>query len=358
MARAPKIVLFESERLELESLLKSGDTPQRLVPRLRIVLLAAEGKHNTAISVALSISRDRVARWRSRFAAHGLAGIERDKKRPGRLPRIASAKTAEVLEATLHEKPPGAARRWTLRSMAKRAKVSKNTVRAIWKAHNLEPHKLKQFRPSTDPQFVEKLRDVVGLYLNPPQNAVVFSADEKSQCQALERTWQRKLDFGRPAAQSHDYTRHGTLTLFAALEIVTGRLVHMTHSRHRHREWLRFLDRIDQSVAEGLEIHVICDNYAAHKTAEVKKWLEKRKRIHLHFTPTHASWLNLVERYFAKLTTSALTGQSFKSLAALRHTLEQACEYQNTDGKPFVWKATAESILAKLHCLNPSGTGH
>jgi transposase len=318
-------------------------------------LLAAEGLTNLQIAERIKVDAQRVSRWRRRFIEEGFAGIERDRPGRGRKPTKAKANTERVVEATLHAKPPGGATHWSTRALARSLGLSRELVRRVWKAHKLRPHRVTTFKLSRDPRFVDKLVDVVGLYLNPPQNAVVLSVDEKSQCQALERTQQRRMNFDRPASISHDYRRHGTTTLFAALCVLTGLLVHRTEKRHTHVEWLRFLKQIDGAVEKHLDVHIVCDNYATHKHAKVRAWLAKHPRFHVHFTPTSASWLNMVERFFGDLTKVVRRG-SFKSVSELVAKLKEACEQHNASGVKFTWTKTADEILAKLH-MDRSHTG-
>ncbi len=299
---AAPIVLSAPERATLEGWARGRSLPHRQVFRARIVLMANEGVTSQDIAATLGVSRPTVQLWRQRFLALRVAGLEKDAPRPGRKPRIAASKIKAVIEATLRTTPPNATH-WSTRTMAKAQGLSEASVRRIWKRHNLKPHLVETFKLSRDKQFVEKLTDVVGLYLNPPDKALVLCVDEKSQIQALDRTQPLlPLGPGRPARHTHDYKRHGTTTLFAALSMLDGHVIGDCMPRHRHQEFIRFLKRIDAETDSELDLHLIVDNYATHKHPRVKRWLERHPRFHLHFTPTSSSWLNLVERWFGTLT--------------------------------------------------------
>jgi transposase len=350
MRRATPIILSESEKAELTELTRAGRTQQRLATRARIVLLAAEGLDNKTIAGRLEVSQAKAARWRNRYQTGRLAGISRD--RPGRGRKATEAMSvsarAEVVRRTLEETPPRATE-WSSREMARACGLSATSVRAIWRAHGLKPHLSRGFKLSKDKRFVEKLEDIVGLYLNAPEHALVFSCDEKSQIQALDRTQPGlPLRQGRVATQTHDYKRHGTTTLFAALNLADGKVIGTCQKRHRHQEWLRFLRLIDESTPPEKAVHLIVDNYATHKHAKVRRWLSKRPRFHLHFTPTSASWLNMVERFFRDLTVNRLRRGIFKSLAALHAAIAAYLAAHNRSPKPFIWTKRASDILAKV----------
>ena len=311
---APPIVLSADEVTTLETWARSRTLPARVVERAQIVRLAADGVPNQEIAHQLGVSRPTVQLWRDRFRALRVAGLEKDAPRPGRLPRISEAKIRAVIEATLHTTPP-AATHWSTRTMAAAQGVSEATVRRIWHQHRLKPHRTKTFKLSRDKPFVEKLCDVVGLYLNPPDKALVLCVDEKSQIQALDRTQPGlPLKRGRCGTMTHDSKRHGTTTLFAALSLLDGRVIGDCMPRHRHQEFIRFLKQIDAATPAALDLHLIVDNYGTHKHPRVKAWLRRHPRFHLHFTPTSSSWLNLVERWFRDLTTDRLRRGSFGSV--------------------------------------------
>ena len=324
------------------------NTPQKLVWRSRIVLLTAAGVGTMSIVRALGKSKPTVWRWQQRFVAQGIAGLERDATRPGRKPPLAPAVIAQVVDKTLHERPP-AATQWSTRTMARAVGLSQTSVRRIWNAHGLKPHLTRGFKLSNDKRFVDKLRDVVGLYLSPPDKAMVLSVDEKSQVQALDRTQPGlPIKKGRAGTMTHDYKRHGTTSLFAALDVATGAVIGQCMRRHRHQEFLRFLRTIDQQTPKTLDLHLILDNYATHKHDKVKLWLDKHPRFHLHFTPTSASWLNLVERFFGLITQERIRRGVFTSLDALETAIREYLDNHNAAPKPFVWTKSADQILAKV----------
>ena len=324
------------------------NTPQKLVWRSRIVLLTAAGVGTMSIVRALGKSKPTVWRWQQRFVAQGIAGLERDATRPGRKPPLAPAVIALVVGKTLHERPP-AATQWSTRTMARAVGLSQTSVRRIWNAHGLKPHLTRGFKLSNDKRFVDKLRDVVGLYLSPPDKAMVLSVDEKSQVQALDRTQPGlPIKKGRAGTMTHDYKRHGTTSLFAALDVATGAVIGQCMRRHRHQEFLRFLRTIDQQTPKTLDLHLILDNYATHKHDKVKLWLDKHPRFHLHFTPTSASWLNLVERFFGLITQERIRRGVFTSLDALETAIREYLDNHNAAPKPFVWTKSADQILAKV----------
>jgi transposase len=344
----PALLMSDGQREVLQKLAKSGAAAHREVTRARALLMAADGMATTAIAARLGVSPSSVARWRSRFAEEGLARFGRVAKGRGRKPSIPPEKVEEIVRLTLHAKPEGQTH-WSLRTMAEQAGVSKDTVRRIWVARGLKPHLIKTFKLSNDPKFEQKLIDVVGLYLAPPDNAVVLCMDEKSSVQALDRT-QPSLPMtkGRAGTMTHDYKRNGTTTLFAALNVLTGVVIGQCLPRHRHEEFLKFLRKIDREVPKGLAVHLILDNYATHKHAKVRAWLAKHKRFHLHFTPTSSSWLNLVERWFREITDKAIRRGVFASVPDLIAAIEAYLKASNDNLKPFVWTATAEQILAKV----------
>jgi transposase len=346
---APVLVLSVEQRVELERLVRAQTTPQSVAKRARIVLAAAAGESNSAVAQRLGVSRPTVIQWRERFAAGGPAVLAETKPGRGRKPSISSAKVRQIVEATLHTKPDGATH-WSCRSMAKAQGVSPATVQRIWDAHGLKPHQVKTFKLSNDRRFVEKLTDVVGLYLNPPDKAVVLCVDEKSQIQALDRT-QATLPMkkGRAGTMTHDYKRNGTTTLFAALNVLTGVVVGQCLPRHRHQEFLKFLRKLDREFPAELDLHLIVDNYATHKHAQVRKWLTKHPRFHLHFTPTSSSWLNLVERWFRELTDKAIRRGVFPSVGNLITAIDDYLRVHNNDPKPFVWTASAQDIIDKVN---------
>jgi len=347
-AAAPALVMSDGQRETLESLSRSQTLPYREVQRAKALLLAGEGVANTAIAGRVDVTVKTVRAWRERFAEEGLAKFSQVKTGRGRRPTIPQAKIDEIVDLTLHSKPEGETH-WSCRTMAEKTGVSSSQVQRIWSARGLKPHLVDTFKLSNDPQFETKLVDVVGLYLNPPEQAIVLCMDEKSQIQALDRT-QPSLPIkpGRAGTMTHDYKRNGTTTLFAALEVATGKVFGQCLPKHRHEEFLTFLKTIDRNVPDGLQIHLILDNYATHKHADVTKWLGKHPRFHLHFTPTSSSWLNLVERWFRELTDKALRRGVFRSVPDLIEAIEDYMSAHNDDPRPLVWTASAESILEKV----------
>ena len=340
--------LAAGQREVLEKLSRSRNAKHHDVQRARALLLAADGVANTRIASEVGASPTSVSNWRARFAAEGLGLFGPIRQGRGRKPSIPPEKVQQIVHATLHETPAGETH-WSCRSMAKAHGVSAATVQRIWSARGLQPHRVKTFKLSNDKRFEEKLVDVVGLYLNPPERAIVLCMDEKSQIQALDRT-QPSLPIkpGRAGTMTHDYKRNGTTTLFAALNVLTGGVIGQCLPRHRHIEFLKFLRTIDRQVPKGLQIHLILDNYATHNHANVKAWLAKHPRFHLHFTPTSSSWLNLVERFFGKLTDKAIRRGVFHSVPELISAIETYLEANNTNPKPFLWTATADQILEKV----------
>jgi len=342
------IVLSPADRAELEGWVANRNTPQKLVWRSRIVLLSADGAGPMTVVRALGKSKRTVARWLDRYRALGAAGLRRDASRPSRKPPLSAAVIARVVDMTLHEKPANATH-WSIRSMAAAVGLSRSSVQRIWKAHGLKPHLTKTFKLSNDKRFVEKVRDIVGLYLDPPDKALVLSVDEKSQIQALDRTQPGlPLKKGRAGTMTHDYKRHGTTTLFAALDVATGKVIGQCMKRHRHQEWLRFLRTIERNTPKALDLHLIVDNYATHKHPAVMAWLEKHPRFHIHFTPTSASWLNQVERFFGQITGKRIRRGVFKSVDELKTAIHQYLKTHNANPKPFTWTASATDILKKV----------
>jgi transposase len=348
MRKIEQISIGAADRERLERLVRDRNTPQKVVWRARIVLLAADGLTAIAISAAVGKSVLAVRRWRRRYMAKGVDGLLKDATRPSRVKPLTPEKIKQVVHMTLHEKPPNATQ-WSLRSMATAAGVSYSSVQRIWHAHGLKPHLVRTFKVSRDRNFATKVEDVVGLYLNPPDKALVLCVDEKSQIQALDRTQPGlPIKKGRAGTMTHDYKRNGTTTLFAALNMLDGKVIGACMPRHRHREFLRFLKLIDQKTSADLDLHLIVDNYATHKTPAVKRWLKAHPRFHLHFTPTSASWLNMVERFFAEITRNRIRRGVFKSVAELQSAIMEYLENHNADPKPFIWTKSAGEILEKV----------
>ena len=345
---ASRTVVSAEQRLVLERWVAAHGTPQSVAMRARIVLRAATGESNSRIARQLSVSRPMVIMWRQRFASGGPAALTEVRPGRGRKPMISAAKVKAIVAATTQTTPPGETH-WSCRTMAKAQGVSPATVQRIWDAHGLQPHRTKAFKLSNDPLFTEKLTDVVGLYLNPPEKALVLCVDEKSQIQALDRT-QPSLPMkrGRAGTMTHDYKRNGTTPLFAALSTLDGSVIGQCLPRHRHQEFLKFLRTLDRELPRGLELHLILDNYQTHKHANVTAWLEKHPRFVLHFTPTSSSWLNLVERWFRELTDKALRRGVFPSVPDLVAAINEYLEAHNSDPKPFIWTASVEAILEKV----------
>ena len=333
--------------MRLERLIADRNTPRKVVWRSRIVLLSAAGCGTMEIMRRTGISKPTVWRWQARYLEAGVDGLLRDKSRPPGTPPLSAAIKTLVLTKTMRETPPDATH-WSVRSMARAVGISHTSVQNIWRAHGLKPHLVDSFKVSNDPAFAEKVEDVVGLYLDPPYKAVVFSVDEKSQIQALDRSQPGlPMKKGRAGTMTHDYKRHGTTTLFAALNLLDGKVIGHCMKRHRHQEFIRFLNRIDRQTLPYLDIHLIIDNYATHKTPAVKRWLKKHPRFHIHFTPTSASWLNMVERFFAEITRKRIRRGVFKSVAELEQAIYDYLAIHNHNPVPFVWTATATAILEK-----------
>jgi transposase len=362
MRRGPKlepILLTMEESTRLAEWTRRHKTAQALALRARIVL-SCQGDHsNGEIAQQLRVTPQTVGKWRSRFARQRLDGLL-DEPRPGAPRTIEDAVVEQVIAKTLHEKPR-VATHWSSRTMAKASGLSQTAVVRIWRAFGLQPHRAETFKLSTDPLFIEKVRDIVGLYLNPPERALVLCVDEKSQIQALDRT-QPILPMmpGLPERRTHDYSRHGTTTLFAALNIATGKVIGELHRRHRSREFLQFLRTIDEAVPKKLDVHLVMDNYGTHKTPTVKRWLARNPRFHVHFTPTSASWLNQVERWFATLTERQLRRGTHRSTVELENAIRHYLSVSNRDPKPFAWTKTADQILdsIKRFCMRTSNSGH
>ncbi len=342
-----ELTLSDEERAALEGWVRRGSTPQAWAMRCRIILACAEGASNKDVAAQLGSTPQAVGRWRSRFVQYRIAGLG-DMPRPGGPRTVTDEQVAAVVTRTLESTPKNATH-WSTRSMAKEMGLSQSSVSRIWRAFGLQPHRSEAFKLSTDPYFVDKVHDVVGLYLDPPERALVFCVDEKSQIQALDRS-QPVLPMmpGVPERATHDYVRAGTTTLFAALEVATGKVIGSLHRRHRAEEFKKFLTKLDKEVPVGLDVHLICDNYATHKTPVIKKWLLSHPRFHLHFTPTGSSWLNLVERWFAELTNKQIRRGVHRSVQALEKDIRNWIAAWNTDPKPYVWTKPADEILEHL----------
>ena len=345
MRVAPQIVLTPEQQTELTKLSRSGRTSVRLAQRARIVLLASQGLENKDIAQEVGVGRVAVARWRQRYLESGIEGIEKD------LPRGAPALKVDVaqLVALTTQSKPEAATHWSTRKMATQLGVSPSTVMRHWQAQGLKPHLVRGFKVSRDPKFAEKLEDIVGLYMSPPEHALVLCCDEKSQVQALDRTQPGlPLKKGRAQTMTHDYKRHGTTTLFAALNVLNGQVIGQCQQRHTHVQWLKFLRQIDKETPQDKTLHLIADNYATHKHPKVQQWLDKHPRFQMHFTPTSASWLNMVERFFRDITTDRLRQGVFTSVAELEAAIKEYVEHHNKDPKPFIWTKSARDILQKV----------
>jgi transposase len=348
MRIAAAVALNPEQRQALERIGRARSMPARLVERAKIVLLAADGMENKQIARRMNLTEKKTARWRGRFLAGGIAALQKDAPRSGKPRTIAEGQVKRVVEMTLHQKPANATH-WSTRTMALAAGISEATVRRIWRAHGLKPHLVRTFKLSRDPRFTEKLEDIVGLYLNPPEHAIVLCADEKSQIQALDRTQPGlPIKKGRCGTMTHDYKRNGTATLFAALNALEGEVISMCDDRHRHQEWLKFLRAIDDVIPQDKQIHMIVDNYATHKHEKVERWLSRHPRFHMHFTPTGCSWLNMVERFFRDLTENRLRRGVFRSVEELITAIFDYIDHHNENPKPFIWTAKAADILEKV----------
>jgi len=348
MRIAPVIELSEEDRKTLLRWSRGRRTPARLVLRAKIVLLASESLENRQIASELETSRPTVGLWRRRFAERGLSGIEKDAPRGGRPPKSRQALEGRIVEMTTQETPRNATH-WSTRTLARVLGTNHSTVHRVWRSHGLKPHLARTFKVSNDPRFAEKLRDVVGLYLDPPEHALVLSVDEKSQIQALDRTQPGlPLKRGRCGTMTHDYKRNGTTTLFAAIEMAEGRVIASCMPRHRHQEWIKFLKQIDQQTPKDLDLHLIVDNYATHKHPKVKAWLKRNRRFHIHFIPTSSSWLNVIERFFGELTSKRIRRGVFSSVPELIQAIENFIEQHNENPAPYTWTAQVEKILNKV----------
>jgi len=344
--KAP-LILTDEERADLTALTRRHRTAQQVARRARIILACADGRDNKTVAKDMKASAAMVGRWRWRFGAERLNGLY-DEPRPGAPRRITDAQVERVVTQTL-ESTPRAATHWSTRAMAKHLGLSHMTVHRVWRAFRLQPHRTQTFKISKDPLLVPKVRDIVGLYMNPPDHAVVLCVDEKTQIQALERTQPLlPLRPGRPERRSHDYTRHGTTTLFAALNAKSGEVIGKLQRRHRATEFRAFLDDLDRHVPNGLDVHVVCDNYGTHKAPTVKRWLSKHPRFHMHFTPTYGSWINMVERWFGELTEKAVRRGSYRTVSELEAAIRSYLDASNAEPKPFVWTKSADLILAKI----------
>jgi len=344
----PELVVSEDQQKQIEQWLTALGTPQQVALRGRIVLAAGQGKSEAAIAAEMKVNRKTVRLWRERFVAQGLSGLWEIAPGRGRKATYDPERIKAVIDATLQSKPKGMTH-WSCRLMAANQRISKSTVSNLWRSHNIKPHRSKTFKLSRDPKFLEKLTDVIGLYLNPPDQAMVLCVDEKSQIQALNRTQPGlPLKKGRCGTMTHDYKRNGTTTLFAALDVLQGKVIGECRTRHRHQEFLKFLRRIDREFPGHTPLHLVIDNYGTHGTVEVKAWLKKHARFVFHYVPTSCSWLNLIERWFAELTNKRIRRDSFLSVADLTAAIEDFLAAWNVSPKPFVWTATVDSILAKL----------
>ena len=356
---AKELVMSRENRVQLESIARSQSLPAVLVRRAQMLLLMADGESNSEVARRFGVSRPTVTFCRTRFRERGMAGLHNELK-PGRPRSTEDEAIAKLVNTALQPRPAGKTH-WSRRGLAEATGISKSTVHRYLTLFGLQPHRTRSFKLSTDPFFIEKVRDVVGLYLNPPEHAVVLCVDEKSQVQALERTQPvLPMGFGYVEGITHDYVRHGTTTLFAALDIANGSVLTQCKAQHRHQEYLSFLRHIEAHVPTSLDVHVICDNYATHKHPRVRSWLAKRPRFHVHFTPTYSSWLNQVERWFALITNQSIRRGSFQSVNDLKRHINMFVENYNQHPKPFKWIATADSILAKVEriCKVINGTQH
>ena len=348
MRLAREIKLTDELRQTLERAARARTSSVRFAARAKMILMAANGMTDLSIATEMGVARQTVARWRARFLVLGVEGIRKDGPRPGRKPKISAQKVQDVVRMTTQGKPAFGTH-WSTRTMARASGLSEATVRRIWKRHGLKPHLLRTFKLSNDPLFSEKVEDIVGLYLNPPDHALVLCADEKSQVQALDRTQPGlPLKKGRAGTMTHDYKRNGTTTLFAALSALDGKIIATCAPRHRHQEWLKFLRLIDKSTPQEKQLHLVIDNYSPHKHPTVERWMKRHPRFHIHFTPTSASWLNMVERFFRDLTQKQLKRGVFGSTDELIQAIDDYIEHHNADPKPFIWTAKASDILEKV----------
>jgi transposase len=356
---AKELRVNAADRAQLESIARSQSLPAALARRAQMILRMADGESNSAVARRFRVSRPTVTMWRTRFRERGIAGLHNELK-PGRPRSTSEEQIAELIHTALKRKPQGKTH-WSRRELARETGLTPTTVHRYLSLFGVQPHRTRSFKLSTDPFFIEKVRDIVGLYLNPPDHALVLCVDEKSQVQALERT-QPVLPMGLGYVEgiTHDYIRHGTTTLFAALDVANGSVLTQCKRRHPHQEFLAFLRHIEANVPEHLDVHLICDNYGTHKHAKVKAWLARRPRFHLHFTPTYSSWLNQVERWFALITNQAIRRGSFDSVTDLKRKISEFVDHYNQHPRPFMWTATADSILAKLErlCKVINGTQH
>lgn len=355
-----ELQMTADELQQLQSIARSRSMPAAFTLRAKLILACAEGAANSVVAEQFGVGAHTVGKWRRRFLTRRIAGLH-DELRPGQPRTVDDERVAMLIKTTLHQQPRDGSTHWTIRGVAAETGISKTSVHRYLQLFGVAPHRSESFKLSTDPFFIEKLRDVIGLYLNPPDNALVLCVDEKSQVQALERTQPlAPLGFGYVEGVTHDYKRHGTTTLFAALDVLTGQVLAQCKPRHRHQEFLGFLRKIEAEVPSDLDIHVIVDNYSTHKHAKVKAWLAARPHWHLHFVPTYSSWLNLVERFFALITGRAIRRGSFRSVPELIQRIDHFVAHHNVDCKPFIWTASADSILAKLQRLSTriSGTAH
>lgn len=352
MRTSKRLIIPEKDRIELESVIRNGNTPQKLALRARIVLLSGKWTPTGQIVQQLGTSNPTVTRWRNRYQADGIKELFNDRSRPGRKKKIEDAKIREVVERTLREKPLDATH-WSTRSMAAAVGLSSASVQRIWKAHGLKPHLVRSFKLSRDPRFIDKLHDVVGLYLSPPEHALVFSVDEKSQIQALDRTQPGlPMKYGQAETLTHDYKRNGTTTLFAALNTLDGKVIGQCLPRHRHQEFLKFLHTINKQTPKNIDLHLILDNYSTHNHPAVKEWLAKHPRFFFHFVPTSSSWLNMVERWFSQITDKRIRRGVFPSVISLIDAINMYIQNNNLNPKPFVWTSTVETILNKVKHAN------
>ena len=348
MRRMTTIELTEDQSERLEGMARSRSLAARLVQRAHIVLMGAKGHSQREIGLALGCDFKTVAEWQRRWKANAFEGLEKERPGRGRKAWVLPGVCEDVVRMTIEERP-GQGTQWSTRTMAEQFGIGPTTVRKIWKLHGLKPHRFESFKLSNDPHFEEKLVDVVGLYLDPPEHAIVLSVDEKSQIQALDRTQPGlPMKKGRCGTKTHDYKRNGTTTLFAAMNVLDGSILSTTMERHRHTEWLKFLQHLDRKTPKKLALEIICDNYATHKHPAVKAWLEAHPRVHIHFTPTSSSWLNMVERFFLDLTENRLRRGVFHSVKHLEGAIQEYIDHHNRNPKPFIWKAEAKDILAKV----------